>query len=406
MALGLLYGLVALVLLICERAVASHAPPAPLHWPPVSVFKPLKGVDDQLRDNLQTFFRLEYPRYELIFGVADEDDPALPIVRALKQEYPHINCKIVVGRGRVGLNPKVCNLHNMYAHARYDHFVISDSNVRVPPGYLNDMIGRLSEGTVGLVTSLIRGRGAVSPGAALENVHLNSFIATGVVAARRLIGMPIAIGKSMCFRRETLQQLGGFAAFANHLAEDHLLSQRVCELGLSVKISPNPIDSVSCFWGLKTFVNRHLRWATIRRHASPAKYTAEILSNPIVLSLAYWGMHRDENAFAITLGVCAVKALLDMGAAIAMGAGASWFHFALVPAKDLIIGMLWLVPFLRRTVNWRGNRMLIADDTRLTPSPAPFTHSRTLAGTLTTAWHSRMLRWLRNPLLRLQDWQA
>jgi ceramide glucosyltransferase len=405
-ALGLLYGLVGLVLLICERAFCSRRPAAPPDWPPVSIFKPLKGVDDQLYENLQSFFQLEYPRYELIFGLADEDDPALPIVRALMQKYPHVDCHVVIDRRRIGLNPKVSNLYNMYERARYDHFVISDSNVRVGPGYVTDVIGRLSNEQVGLVTSLIRGRGATSAGAALENIHLNSFIATGVIAARRLIGMPIAIGKSMCFRRQTLKRLGGFAAFANHLAEDHLLSQRVRDLGLAVLISPDPVDSISCSWGLKRFVNRHLRWATIRRHASPTKYAAEILSNPILLSLVYWGVHRNQDAFALALGACALKVLLDMGAAITMGAAASWFHYTLVPGKDLIIALLWFVPFLRRTVNWRGNRMRIADDTRLMPLPPGFAHPRTLGRTLATAWHSRMFRWLRNPLLRLQDWRA
>lgn len=389
-ALGLLYGLVALAVFVVERVASGRVKMRATDLPPVTVFKPLKGVDDQLPENLQSFFELDYPQYELIFGVEDKNDPALAIVRKLAQEYPGVRCQIVVSRDSVGLNPKVNNLHNMYPYARYDHFVISDSNVRVDRAYLRDVVGHLSANGVGLVTSVIRARGAASLGAALENIHLNSFIATSVIAAKRLIGMPIAIGKSMCLRRDTLERLGGFVMLANHLAEDHILSQGVRSLGLEVRISLHPVNSICRSWNTVKFANRHLRWATIRRHASPGTYYTEILSNPIFLALIYWVWQREMTAFLVVLGVCALKTILDMGAALALGAGRSWFHYFLIPLKDVVIAALWFVPFVRRTVDWRGNRMLIAADTKLNPIPPRTTPVWTLSRVFGGHWEKWM----------------
>jgi len=338
-------------------------------WPGISVFKPLKGLDDNLEANLRTFLVQDYRDYELIFGVNDEDDPAIELIRKLQAEYPEIKSRLVIDTHRSGYNPKVNNLCNMYKWARYDCLVISDSNVRVKRDYLRDLIANLDRPGVGMVTSLIRGTGARSLGAILENVHLNSFIASSIYTVHRLFRVPVTIGKSMCFRRETLERLGGFERFREYLIEDALLGQEISDMGLKIAHTSAAIENVNNSWSLRHFANRHVRWATMRRHLNLVNYAAEIVSNPIMLAFVYLLLSRDVFSLAVFISVAMIKTILDAVALRLTGSDGQWYHPLWVPVKDLIMGFIWAVPFLRRRVVWRGNHFLISGMTRVTPAP-------------------------------------
>ena len=155
----------------------------PEHTPPVSIFKPLKGLDEDLEQNLRGFFRFDYPCYQLLFCVADHDDPAIDVVRKLMSEHPDRDSQLVIGCPAFGLNPKVESLAAMDRHRKHDVILISDSNVRARPSYLRETVCYLADPGVGLVSNLFTGVGEVHPGAAMENLHLNGFIAGGVAAA-------------------------------------------------------------------------------------------------------------------------------------------------------------------------------------------------------------------------------
>jgi ceramide glucosyltransferase len=331
----------------------------------VSVLKPLKGIDDELAENLTSFFLLDYPNFELIFGIEDPNDPAIAVVRRLQDKFPDTPTKLVIGSARVGVNPKINNLHNMEEHARFDVLVVSDSNVRVQPDYLSDLVERLHEPGIGLVTSAIRGVGSSSAGSILENLQMNSFVASGVVAVNRFLGIPITIGKSMCIRRITLNDLGGFRAFADYLAEDFLLGRSVRHAGLKVVISPRTIDSVCRSWSLSHFANRHLRWMTMRKHINLLHYLLEIIANPVLLALLHLAITRDPASLVLFAGVCAAKVLVDTAALRIMRAPIRIAHIALIPVKDLAMGLIWVAPFFIRRINWRGNRMIVGRNTAL-----------------------------------------
>ncbi|MFH1130162.1 MAG: glycosyltransferase, partial [Pseudomonadota bacterium] len=170
---------------------------------PVTVLKPLCGADDELESNLETFFHQDYPDYELLFGVEGNSDPAIGVVRLLKQRYPNVRCSLVIHDGRCGLNPKISNLRSMIATRTHDVVVISDSNIAVAPEYLSEMVGQLQDKNVGLVTNLFCGVGERTLGATLENLHLNGPVA-GSIAGSQLNGHTVAVGKSMMFRRSVL----------------------------------------------------------------------------------------------------------------------------------------------------------------------------------------------------------
>ncbi len=367
-AIGLIYALISLIFLFIEHRVRKSDFRQLENYPAVSVFKPIKGLDDGLENNLKSFFELDYPAYELVFGIQDHDDPAISLVRRLQRKYPHVPSQLIINPARIGLNPKINNLYNIYPYANHDYMVISDSNVRVEPGYLTDLIGRLQTPGVGLVTSAIRGVGGESLGSVFENLHLNTYISGSVHTVQRLFGIPLSIGKSMCFHRVTLKTLGGFEAFANYLAEDYLLGDAIRKMGKQVVVSNRWIDSVNHTWGVRRFINRHFRWATMRRHVNLLHYSIEIFSNPVVLALLYYGWRSDRTAGIFLIAVTIFKMLADIAAARLFKSDLRWYHYLYLPLKDIIIGGIWLAPFLKRQVVWRGNYFNINRNTCLTPA--------------------------------------
>ncbi len=367
-AIGLIYTLISLIFLFIEHGLRKSNIRPLDKYPGVSVFKPIKGLDDSLENSLKSFFDLDYPVFELIFGIQDHDDPAIPLIRRLQRQYPHIPSRLIINPTRIGLNPKINNLFNIYPYANYDCMVISDSNVLVESGYLTDLIGRLQTPGVGLVTSAIRGVGGKSLGSVFENLHLNTYISGSVRTVQRLFGIPISIGKSMCFHRATLKALGGFEAFANYLAEDFLIGDAIRKMGKRVVVSNRWIDSVNHTWSVGRFINRHFRWATMRRHVNLLHYSTEIFSNPIVLALLYYGWRSDRTAAIFLIAVTMLKMIMDIAAAKIFKSDLRWYHYLYLPLKDIIIGGIWLAPFLKRQVVWRGNYFNINRNTCLTPA--------------------------------------
>ena len=335
--------------------------------PPVSILKPLKGIDDQLEQNLRSFFTLDSPRFELLFGVNDPDDPAIDLVKRIQKKYPEVDSKLIIDSRQVGLNPKINNLNNLYPLSTYQHLLISDSNVRVNNLYLKEMMGEYLKPNVGLVTSVFRGSQGKSFGAHLENLHLNTYIGPNVFAIKRLIGKSITIGKSMLFSKEMIKKIKGFSALSDFLAEDHMLGVYVKKAGFEIRNSTHIIDNVNVNWPLERFLNRHLRWAKMRRTLNLFHYLAEPLSNPVFIALIGLIGRPDLISVYTFLLASALKTIIDVITARQLEADSKWYHYLLIPFKDILIGFVWLVPFVDRKISWRGNWFKISKGTRLYP---------------------------------------
>jgi ceramide glucosyltransferase len=210
-----LLGAVAVALVTRRRRAGTH-----LSEPSsVTVLKPLCGADASLSENLESFFVQDHPKYEIVFGVEDAEDPAVAIAASLIRRYPERRARIVVHALKNGTNPKVRNLRGMISHAAHDLVLVSDSNVRVPPHYVSELAREYATSDrVGLVTNLIRGKEEDGIGAALESVQLAGFCAAGV-SGPTLVGDALVVGKSMLFSRSRLEALGGFESVSNVLAE-------------------------------------------------------------------------------------------------------------------------------------------------------------------------------------------
>jgi len=338
------------------------------HFHPVSILKPLKGVDDNLEDNLKSFFKLDYPKYELLFGINSDDDPAVAIVIKLMKKYSHIKTKLVISSAGNFLNPKVNNLNNIVYHAQYDYLLISDSNVKVEPNYLKENIKLMTLPKAGLVTSTIKGTGARNLGSILENLHINTLVAGSVFFVSNMLHYPVVIGKSMLLKREVLEKINGFKAFANVLAEDHLIGKEVRKAGYKIYHSQHVINNINIYWPMKRFLNRHIRWAMIRKRLKLFRYFSEQFSNPVMMAFIYLMVSFNLESIIVFNLVTAIKILFDYKIATSVGADLKWYQYLLIPIKDIIIGFIWFVPFFYNKIDWRGNSFFISRGTQLKPA--------------------------------------
>lgn len=368
-----------LVLLVVQLvALAMHVRGAvPVASTPVSVLKPLCGVDDGLEENLARFAELDHRDYEVLLGVEGWDDPAVAYARAAVERWPH-RFRLVVQEGAPGLNPKINQLLTLTRHARYELLVVSDSNVRVGQGYLGELAALLVDPDVGLVTNPVAGGGARTLGAACDALHLCSGVGMGQVAAKRVSGRDLVVGKSMALRRADLEAMGGWRALQDVLAEDYLAGRLVAErLGKRVAVARTPVQNHSVRRSLGSFVRRYQRWSIMQRFAvGPWVYASMLLLNPTVLAGAALLAAPGRGTCALLAASALGRIAVDLAACRLLGTRLSgWFALA-APLKELLVGWAWCRGLVCDEVDWRGKKLKVRPGTRLErpeEPPAPAT---------------------------------
>ncbi|MGA9524686.1 MAG: glycosyltransferase [Myxococcaceae bacterium] len=336
--------------------------------PPISILKPLCGVDEDLEANIACFATLPYPgEYELLLGVRDERDPAWPVACRASFRWPR-RVRAVLQQGAPGHNPKVNQLITLARAAHHDLLVVSDSNARVGPGYLNEIAGCFEDPSVGCVSNPVVGSGERSLGALLDNLHLASSVGAGQVSAKRLANRDLVVGKSMALRRGDLDALGGFEAFKDHLAEDYIIGRAVTDtLHKRVVIAREPVHNVSRDRSTGNFFQRYIRWSVIHRTAIARRtYLAQALLNPAPLAWIAAIVCPTWEAVLAALGITAAKTGLDVASASMLrGGGFGARALVAVPLKDVLLFLAWVNGLYTRTVSWRGNRLRVAEGSRL-----------------------------------------
>ncbi len=337
--------------------------------PPISVLKPLRGVDGALEENLESFCRLDYPQFEILFAIGDPADPAVEVARRVRDRHPGLPIRILTGKDGSSINQKVAALIPAWEEARHPFRLISDSNIRVEPAYLRETAAHAADPRVGLVTNLIRGAGGRGIGAWLENLHLNGFVMPSVAFLDRFLGMPLAVGKSMLVRREALEGIGGLPAFREILAEDYIMGRNLSRAGWRVPLCHHQVTNVTAGWTAGAFLSRHLRWGKLRRRIGPLTYLAEPLATPILPALAAWPFAPPPWGSLLVALTAAATVLLHLIAGRLARSDLPLAAYLLAPAKDLLMGLAWFLPFFSRTVEWRGTTYRVGKDSRLETLP-------------------------------------
>jgi ceramide glucosyltransferase len=340
----------------------------------ISILKPLCGVDDDLEANLECFATLGYPVYEVILGVKDTRDPAYPVALAAVARWPDV-MRLEMQHGEPGLNPKVNQLITLAAAARYDVLLISDSNTRVGPGYLEELSRAFEDPSVGCVSHPVSGVGEASLGSLMDNLYLCTTAAAGQIAAKRLAGQDLVVGKSMALRREVVQGLDGFYAVRNVLAEDFVIGQWVTRrMGLRAVVARAPVYNVSQKKSVQTFFQRYVRWSIIHHTCIPTPlYLAQSTLNPLPWALL--GAVLSPSAWTLGLAgtVAGVKVLHDVLVFRAMRPGLKtpWMTLPAVLLKDALLFVAWAHGLGVRSVNWRGRSLRVRAGSRLVAPAAP-----------------------------------
>jgi ceramide glucosyltransferase len=351
-----------------RRGDVSPQPSSAEFSPPISILKPLKGLDDDLFDNLVSFCEQDYPDYEIIFCLEEANDPALKLAEKIKKMYSHRKISIVIKEGEYALNPKVNNLVAAYRKSQFSYFLISDSDVRVDKDYLSEIIQYMEDPRVGLVSNLIRGIDSRTIGALLENLHLNSFVIGNVALLTTFFKIPVVVGKSMLIRKKTFEKIGGFDAVKNVLAEDYIIGQKMHKGGARVITSGHVINAVNHSRTLKQFLKRHARWGKLRWKLGVIGYCAEIISNAVFiacLSLVVLGPTTPSITLAAV--VFFLKIMGDYALGKRIQSAHRCFHYCISPLKDIVIGFIWFVPFISRRVMWRRHKYKITKGSVLVP---------------------------------------
>jgi ceramide glucosyltransferase len=327
--------------------------------PPVSILKPLCGIDPHAYASLRSHCTQDYPAYEIIFGVADDDDEILPTVEKVMAEFPAVPIKLVRCSQRLGTNLKISNLVQMLPHARHELLLINDSDIQVPDDYLRRVVTRLKDPTVGMVTCLYRGVAAGSIGSKLEALGISSDFVPGVLTANRLDGgLRFGLGSTLAFSRKSLDAAGGFSPLADYLADDYQLGYRISQAGFSVELADCVVDHYLPEYSFGEFVQHQLRWARAIRTSRPGGYLGLIFTFAIP-----WSLLATLLLPTVTWVWVLFASALTLRYAVMLTTATYIFRdsrpfqrFWLLPCRDITALAVWILCYAGRQVVWRGKR--------------------------------------------------
>ena len=262
-----------LVVVAARNYLAQKVPPA-ASAAPISVLKPLAGADEGLEANLRSFFLQDHPQYELLFGVRDSADPAAAVVQALIAKFPTRTARLLITGEPPYPNAKVYSLERMVVEARYDVLVMSDSDIRVQPGFLSSIAAEFGDPGVALATCPYRAVAGASFWSQLEAEGMNTDFLAGLLVARLVEGMKFAVGPTIAARKQALAAIGGFTKLKDYLAEDFIMGKFAAQAGMGVILSRNIVQHRIGSQTLRGSISHRLRWVRSTRRSPPARDSA------------------------------------------------------------------------------------------------------------------------------------
>lgn len=326
--------------------------------PPVTVLKPVCGLDENTDENLASFCKQDYPNYQIIFGTQDPNDPCIAIVQQLIQDFPDQDIQLVIDSSAIGINPKVNNLHNIALKAKYDILVLADSDIWVDASYLKHVVQPLSDPTVGVVTCMYRSRSQTLI-SAFEALSISTEFFPGVFVARKLEGMAFAFGATIALKQGVLAKIGGFEAITNYICDDFQLGYLPAEAGYKVVLSEYVVAHLLSTATIPELLKHQTRWFRNTRFARSSSYLGLIFTYGTISSLLFLAMTQASILgwiVFITTWTVRYYAAWWIGVHCLQDAIAKQL-LLFVPLRDCLSFCLWCYSFFGNTVEWRGQQL-------------------------------------------------
>ena len=323
--------------------------------PPVTILKPVRGLDRDAFENFASFCRQDYPEYEIIFCTSDETDPSVPVIQELIREFPHLRIRLLFSAGHKAINDKVAKLALMTDEAQYDCLVISDSDVRVTPDYLRKVVGPFSDPKVGGTTCFYVSIHDRTLAERFQTIGMISDFYAGILVAWQLEGIRFALGPTMVTTKDRVRGFGGFRALQNRPGDDLLFGRLIAEQGFEVRLLPYAVETVADYNGLRELFAKRIRWMTVMRQMRPWGHFGLLFTWGLPWSIVAIAIRPTAQIAAGFLGFYLLCRLL-IGSLIGIYGLKQkdlWKKLLLVPLWDLMAFWIWLVSFTRKSIMWR-----------------------------------------------------
>ena len=340
----------------------------PNFTPPVSILKPVRGLDPDAYENFASFCKQDYPEYELLFCVGADDDLVIPVLHKVVADFPQRRIRVLFGSGGRGSNDKVVKLARLVSEAQHEVIVINDSDVRVQPDYLRTIVAPLANPKVGAVTCFYVPTEEKTLAESLQTIGMSSDFYPGILVARQLDGVKFALGPTIATTRTRLAGFGGYGAIENRPADDLLVGRLIAEQGFEVELLPYTISTVADYGSMRDLLHKRLRWIVVMRHLRPWGHFGLLLTQGLPWSLAAVAI---APSAAIAFAYLSTYLVLRFAMTWIVGIwglkhDSLWKKLWLIPLWDAVAFLIWLTSFARNSIRWRDGEYYIRDG-RLVP---------------------------------------
>ena len=355
------------------RVSAKQTSPRSSFMPPVSILKPVRGLDPDVYQNFASFCLQDYPEYEIVFCVGDGTDPVLSVIEKIIHDFPECKIRVLFGSGRIATNDKVAKLARLTSEARYEHLVINDSDVRAEPGYLRTVVAPLADPKIGAVTCFYAPTEEKTLVQHLQSAGMLSDFYAGLLVAWQLDGVKFALGPTIATTRTRLAGFGGYQAIENRPADDLLVGRLIAEQGYEVRLLSYSVLTVADYDSMRDLFNKRLRWIVVMRHMRPWGHLGLIFTLGLPWALAAAAVQPALAVAASYLGTYFVlrSAMTWLIGRWGLKHRVLWEKYALIPLWDAMATLIWLVSFTRSTIMWRGYKYFIRDGQLVPAVPIP-----------------------------------
>lgn len=352
------WGYCVLAIAAASRHLHRQRPARKAQSTPISILKPLSGMDEGLETNLRSFFEQDYGPFEILLAVRSSSDPAAAVARALMAEHPGIEAKLIITGEPPYRNAKVFSLKCMLEQARHSLVIMSDSDIRAGADFCSSIASEFADSALDLVTCPYRAVGGATVWSRLEALGMNTDFHAGLFTAVLVEGAKFAVGPTIVARRSLLDQLGGIERFKDYLAEDFMLGKLAAQEGFGVHLSSYVVEHRIGSEGMRENFTHRLRWARSTRRSRPGGYVGQFFTYPLPLAMIM------SILAPRTWPLLAVSAVLRGAAAWMVServlhAKVNWL---LLPLQDLLAFAFWIAGFFGNSIHWRGRRYILQRD--------------------------------------------